>query len=327
MERWELKQRQSLPLEAKITLSLKRIDDWYNHWDGDVYVSYSGGKDSTVLLDLVRQIHPDVEAVFIDTGLEYPEVKEMAKEYGATILKPTLSFRQVIQKYGYPVAGKEQAEYIHCIRKDPESVRCFHEWISTGRVANPTPAFNKYVLGMRGNGATKFNISKKWLPLIDAPFNVSADCCAIMKKSPIKSYERRTGKHPFIGTLACEGRMRRQNYLKNGCNAFEAKRPVSTPIAFWTENDVLEYIVAKNLKIASVYGDIVRLNDGTYTTTGCDRTGCMFCMFGCHLDKEPNRFQRLAKTHPKIYDYCMKPTKDGGLGLSEVLDFINVPYK
>jgi 3'-phosphoadenosine 5'-phosphosulfate sulfotransferase (PAPS reductase)/FAD synthetase len=99
------------------------------------------------------------------------------------------------------------------------------------------------------------------------------------------------------------------------------------PIAFWTENDILEYIYTKNLKIASVYGDIIKMEDGTYTTTGCDRTGCMFCMFGCHLEKEPNRFQKLSQTHPKIYDYCMKPTDEGGLGIAEVLDFIGVPYK
>lgn len=60
------------------------------------------------------------------------------------------------------------------------------------------------------------------------------------------------------------------------------------------------------------------------TTTGCSRTGCMFCMFGVHLEKEPNRFQRMKQTHPKIYEYCMKPMEDGGLGLAEVLDFIGV---
>lgn len=327
MERWELKQRQSLPLEAKINMSIRRIIDWYEYWGGDVYVSYSGGKDSTVLLDLVRQVYPDVEAVFTDTGLEYPEVRQMAKEYGAVFLKPTMSFRQVILKYGYPIASKEQADYISLMRKNPANIEAFHEWMSTGKASRPTYAFEKYILGKRGNDYTSFKISKKWYPLLDAPFNTSSACCAMLKKNPSKKYERQTRKHPFVGTLASEGERRMQNYLKNGCNAFEAKRPVSTPIAFWTENDVLEYIVAKNLKIASVYGDIVRLNDGTYTTTGCDRTGCMFCMFGCHLDKEPNRFKRLAKTHSKIYDYCMKPVENGGLGLAEVLDFINVPYK
>lgn len=62
----------------------------------------------------------------------------------------------------------------------------------------------------------------------------------------------------------------------------------------------------------------------------------MFCMFGCHFEKSENRFQRLAKTHPKIYNYCINGGEevDGvwqpsekGLGLGKVLDYIGVDYK
>ena len=69
MELWELKQKQCLPLEVKIAMTLRRIREWYEYWDGNVYVSFSGGKDSTVLLHLVRQYYPGVPAVFSDTGL------------------------------------------------------------------------------------------------------------------------------------------------------------------------------------------------------------------------------------------------------------------
>lgn len=96
-------------------------------------------------------------------------------------------------------------------------------------------------------------------------------------------------------------------------------------MGFWTEQDVLQYIVENNLKICSVYGDIVEENDmlgnKTYRLTGEQRTGCMFCMFGCHLEPHPNRFERLRFTHPKQYRYCMEK-----LGLKEVLDYINVKY-
>lgn len=328
MEKWQLRQRQGLPLEIKIQMSLQRIDDWYQHWDGKVYVSFSGGKDSTVLLDLVHQIHPDVEAVFADTGLEYPEVRETAKEYGAVFVKPTMNFKQVIKKYGYPVISKEQADYIARMRRSPESMAAFHEWITTGKVTNPTDIFNQVILGKCKNGkdTKKFRLAQKWYPLLDAPFDTAADCCTVMKKGPLKKYERQTGKHPYIGILACESERREQNYLKDGCNAFNLKRPQSRPMAFWTENDVLEYIYTRKLKIASVYGEVIKTGDGLYKTTGCDRTGCVFCMFGCHLENEPNRFQKLQKTHPAIFDYCMRPTTEGGLGLAEVLDFINVPY-
>lgn len=78
---YELKQKQSLPLELKIIMTQRRIRDWYNHYDGDVYVSFSGGKDSTVLKHLVENTVGvyDVPCVFIDTGLEYPEIKQFVK--------------------------------------------------------------------------------------------------------------------------------------------------------------------------------------------------------------------------------------------------------
>ena len=70
-EIWELKQMQSMPLDIKIKMTEHRIRDWYDYWGGEVYVSFSGGKDSTVLLDIVRRLYPDVEAVFINTGLDF----------------------------------------------------------------------------------------------------------------------------------------------------------------------------------------------------------------------------------------------------------------
>lgn len=97
-------------------------------------------------------------------------------------------------------------------------------------------------------------------------------------------------------------------------------------MSFWTEQDVLEYIHRFNIPYASVYGDIVIDDNGKYQTTGVQRTGCMYCMFGVQREKEPNRFQRMKITHPKIYEYCMKPMDEGGLGLAEVLDFIGVKH-
>ena len=142
-------------------------------------------------------------------------------------------------------------------------------------------------------------------------------------------------------------------WLRTGCNAFEGKIQ-SKPMSFWTEQDVFQYIKKYDVPYCSVYGEIVPVDDGEQfegqlttfdvlndyegillKTTGCDRTGCIFCMFGCHLEKEPNRFQRLKETHPRQYEYCIsggeyvdgkwQPSKEG-LGLGKVLDYINVKY-
>lgn len=307
---YDLAQMQSLPLEAKITMSLNRIRQWYEHFDGEVYVSFSGGKDSTVLLHLVRSLYPDVEAVFADTGLEYPEIKEFVKTVeNVTWLKPKMSFRQVIQKYGYPVSSKVLSRKIKYARLGSEWAMKFIDGTAVDSQGRPS----------------RYRVSERWKCLLNAPFLVAPDCCDVMKKSPFRIYQRESGKFPFVGTMATESLLREQSWVRNGCNSFKGKSPKSQPLSFWTKQDILQYIKQNNLNIAKVYGDIVEV-DGGLKTTGCDRTGCMFCMFGCHLEKGENRFQRMKKTHPQIYDYCMKPIDEGGLGIAEVLDYINVKY-
>lgn len=122
----DLMQRQALPLRAKALMSQNRIREWYNHFCGNVCISFSGGKDSTVLTRLVHEIYPDVPLVFADTGLEYPEIRKFAEKMGAEFVRPKMRFDEVISKYGYPLISKEVAEAIHFARrivaKNPESL-------------------------------------------------------------------------------------------------------------------------------------------------------------------------------------------------------------
>ena len=102
----DLKQMQSLPLEAKIIMTQQRIRQWYDHWDGEVYVSFSGGKDSTVLKHIVDGMYLDVPSVFVNTGLEYPEIQKFewdiknGKYYcfnsNIEIIRPEMRFDEVL---------------------------------------------------------------------------------------------------------------------------------------------------------------------------------------------------------------------------------------
>lgn len=113
-----LEELRALPLERKSQISQTRIIEWYNHYHGNVVVSFSGGKDSTVLLHLVRSIFPDVKAVFSNTGLEYPEIqKHVMSIDNVDIVRPTMRFDEVISTYGYPLIGKEVAEAIFYARR------------------------------------------------------------------------------------------------------------------------------------------------------------------------------------------------------------------
>lgn len=345
------KKLQALDLEDKVITSFEKIGEWYHAWNGQCYVSFSGGKDSTVLAYLVarylssfRTPPYSLTLVFVNTGLEYPEIQRFVDEYADWLrkefprieirlarLRPKMNIRQVITKYGYPVVSKEVANCVYLARRNGNRTRL------------------KRLRGelLRADGAkSEFNC-ENWSFLLEAPFMASSECCGIMKKAATKAFERREHRKAIIATMADESRQRMQKWMKNGCNAFEGKRPISKPMSFWMEQDVLRYLLAENIPYCSVYGDIVAsdgVNDYPATLceaplhcTGCQRTGCIFCAFGAHLEKGENRYERLKRTHPKHYELCIgggevdpsdglwKPNEKG-LGFGRVLDFVGVRY-
>jgi len=296
-----LKQRQAYPLELKVEMSKLRIREWHKHWHGKVYVAFSGGKDSTVLLDLVRSIYPDTVAVFNNTFNEFPEVLKFIRTIpNVTWITPKMNVEAAIKKYGYPVISKETSQKISEAR-NTKSKKLLYKRLHG--------ADNKYKSG---------RIPFKWQYLIKRgeyqKFKISDKCCDVLKKRPSRKFEKETGLHPMFGVMANDSHLRNQKNARKECNSFEGKRLESNPMMFWTTDDVWAYIKQHDLPYSSIYD------------MGWDRTGCVACCFGLHMEKSDlfhkNRFQRMKQTHPKLWNYCINK-----LGLRQVLNAINVNYE
>ena len=293
VERWQLQQRQSYDLDLKIELSKVAIRNWYEYWNGDVSISFSGGKDSTVLLHLVRSIYPKVPAIFADTGLEYPEIRQFVKETENVIwVKPKMKFNDVIEKYGFPLISKLVSHQLRALQNPSPKNEATRRLSLTG-------------IKRDGSKTKSFKLANRWHPLADANFKISDECCYHLKKRPLSKY-----KNPYSGVMASDSNQRNINYLEHGCNLFQSNKPISMPLGFWLESDVWEYIKTMNIPYSPIYD------------MGEKRTGCIFCMFGVHLEKSPNRFQRMQVHHPKLWDYCINT-----LNLRQPLDYIGVKYE
>ena len=390
----DLYQMQSLPLSAKVRMTARRIDDWVNQFGEDgVYVSFSGGKDSTVLAHIVRLVsgYRNIPLVFVDVPTQYPELKQFAMTFdNLEILKPKISFAEVCSKYGFPLFSKEISSTVYEARKYFEKLDELRKQnkiltnertnertipyayrvadlvgidrrrnkddeqyknLKTGNIPNITSR-TKMLLGVyphRENGVETEEYSNmydrsKYLFMLEAKFDIGSQCCSLMKKEPVHAYFRKTGRKPITAQMASESKLRTQKWLQNGCNGFDLKIPTSNPMSFWTEQDVLLYIKENNLPICSVYGDVVidylkmgqcenQMSFANYgifdnerpllKTTGCQRTGCVLCGFGCHLEKEPNqRFVNLKETHPKFHN-LLYILKNNGVTYAEAIDWVN----
>lgn len=391
----DLKRFQSESLHEKEQRTLAKISEWFSYWNNEVYVAFSGGKDSSVLADLCAFwcscIGATLYLCFVNTGLEYPEIQKHVKDFAEylrqkykievvlDILRPQMRFDEVIKTYGYPMIGKEVSKCVSSAKRLDSK----YGQVCRDRL-NGTHK--------QKSGAISLFNCEKYKPLLDVDFNISHRCCDVMKKTPSHDYAKRTGRKPITAMMADESRLREQQWIQHGCNGFNMSSPVSNPMSFWTEQDVLQYIKREQdrydreyrcqiaairhrgchggerrrirkwllneyehstrLPIATVYGEIEYVNSPEQMRfedfgimcegceelhfTGCERTGCIFCGFGCHREESPSRFERLKITHPRQYEYCIgggeynedgiwQPNKQG-LGMGHVFEVLNQIY-
>lgn len=306
-DKQRLKQRQSLPMKQKLLMTKSRIKEWCEHWDYDVYLSFSGGKDSTVLKHIIETMGINIPCVFSNTGLEMPEIVDFARRQKNVIeVRPKKNFKEAWDLVGIPIGSKKIARQIRTLKAGPTGNGSTYKLYDEGITSD-------------GHSAPSWKIPNKWRKLIDSDLNFSEQCCDFLKKEPIKTYEKENNLkgRGFTAVMASEGGYRSE---LTKCNVYEGSSAKSHPMLFWNDNDVWEYINENSVEICSVYFDReCELNGEKLTISGEKRTGCMFCGFGAHLEEFPNRFQRMEITHPRQHRIIVDR-----MGMGKVMEMIDV---
>lgn len=199
------------------------------------------------------------------------------------IIRPKMSPKEVLNRYGFPLVSKETSGIIQDIRRNPNCVRA------------------KRALG-EIKTSYKGTFSPKWNFLINEEFDTSNYCCEKLKKEPFRKYEKQHGVAPILGIMADESRQRTTDYINGGgCNSFnfsDLTKSKSKPLSIWTEKNIWDCIEKYKIPIAEIYHK------------GAKRTGCMFCGYGCHF-KDDNRLQLVYNLYPKWYNHFMNYTNNG----------------
>ena len=295
-----IKMRTKLSLDEKIQFAINRIRHFYNStaFHTTPAISFSGGLDSSVMLHLVRSEFKHFPAVFFDTGVEYIELKKFVKNTPNLIIKkPEKNFIQVCNEYGIPAVSKTVAHAIAiCQRAKEAGVRC-----ETEKYFDP-----EY--------KSLYNCSK-YKYLIDCGIKIGCYCCDVLKKNPVK----KSHYSVFVGTKMEDSILRRNVLLNNG-GCFFARKSTLTPIAYFTEQDVLEYILLYDVPYCrDIYGDIKTNKNGKLTTSLETHTGCKCCLFGIFNDRE--RIIRLRKKEPLFVENLFKYTQ-----YKQLLDLLKIEY-
>ena len=184
-------------------------------------ISFSGGKDSTVLKHLVESIEPNIKSVFCNTGVEYNSIVKFVNTFDVITVKPKRSFPDIIKTYGFPVISKEQSRYISDIR-------------------NPNVIQKTKDIRL-GDG--NFRISTKWRWILDTNIAISDKCCYHLKKTPLK----KLNYYYFTGERIEESNLRKQRYHR--CIMPEK----CIPLRLWSDSLIDKYIKYHNIKICDIY--------------------------------------------------------------------------
>jgi len=291
----EIRNRLGWTLPQKIDHSVSVIDRFLQD-NPNAIIAFSGGVDSLVMLHLIRGMDKNRKAIFVNTTNEHSEILRFVKTIeNVETVRPSITFNQVVSQYGFPLISKKVSRMIYVLKHPTEKNQNVR---------------NLYLTGIRKDGVitNSFILSKQYYHLLKAPFNITDRCCDLLKKNPMKPFNK---EGMFVGISAAESRMRMFAYGKTGCINQSQKK--AFPMAIWNKKDVWDFIKQNKISYCSVYDD------------GEKSTGCAYCAFGLQFD--PLRFCRLKRREPKRY-YQMMNLKNNGCSYFEAIQWINgIPQK
>lgn len=285
-----------MSLDDRVRDACHRIEELYYETNGKCYVSFSGGKDSTVLLALIKLCEDvytipvgGIPAVFANTGIElgitYDFVKWVKENWypNVVMIRPEVSFDWVLKNKGKPTLSKMKSEALHRWQRGNRTgatIKC----LVTG--------FN-----VKGTPANQTKLADKAIHMLsqDFPIKISNDCCRYLKKKPFEKYGKQNGiKGVAIGLRADEGGARYIQAVsrveKGGklCTYTKGQTIYKAPVIDWTDDDLEQFIKEYNVPLSDAY-----------TKYGFYRTGCMCCPFSRSIRTgleylfyhEPNRYK------------------------------------
>lgn len=257
------------------------------------YISFSGGKDSTIVHHLIDEAIPGnkIPRVFINTGIEYLDmvkyVKDLAKKDERIIVYNSgVNIPQMLKKYGYPFKSKEHAEKVSIFQNS-----------GIGKTVKT------YITGIRSNGQIAFTKCPKILSYQftkENKLHISDKCCDKLKKQPSKKYEKESGRGISItGLRSAEGGTRRQH---KGCVVFDKENNLKKfkPINPCTDEWCDWYVESRDIKLCKLY----------YPPFNFKRTGCKGCPFALDLQKQLSVMEELLPNERKQCEILWKPVYD-----------------
>lgn len=294
-----LKSIKLLSLDAKITLAENIIIEEYLRSNGNIFISFSGGKDSTILRHIALRLFPNLRCVFSNTTNELRDIVKYVKTFPNIItVTPELSYKKVLETKGFPLVSKEVSQKANELKH--------------------TNGKRTRMLRYYGNNKGDSKQSSKWYFLSEQQFDVSNKCCSILKKEPLQKWAKNNGNpKPLIALMSDESRLRSQLALYGKEDSEKIYPFLRTG---WSEADIWEYANRYNIRFAECYYD--RVINGVFIPKR-DRSGCEFC--GYDISTINERFETSRILSPKKYENIMN-VKNNGITFREAKDIaLNPP--